>query len=123
VLAAEHLLDLAGLHFLIECIERLDELSVDRLAGLSPLDQNGQIVALLPERDDQIAVLLETAPPLQDFLRLCLIFPEVGGGGAPLEACQLFVGSSGLKDNSADRARACSGLRTASSGRRQSPCA
>ena len=50
VLAAEHLLDLAGLHFLVERLERLRELGVHRLAGLGPFDQHGEIVALLLER-------------------------------------------------------------------------
>ena len=50
VLAAEHLLDLAGLHFLIERLERLRELRVHRLAGLRPLDEHAEVVALLLER-------------------------------------------------------------------------
>ena len=36
VLAAEHLLDLAGLHFLVERVERLRELGVDRLRRRRP---------------------------------------------------------------------------------------
>ncbi len=50
VLAAEHLLDLAGLHFLVERVERLRELGVDRLARLGPFDEHGEVVALLLER-------------------------------------------------------------------------
>ena len=45
VLAAEHLLDLAGLHFLLERVERLAELGVDRLAGFGPFDEHGEVVA------------------------------------------------------------------------------
>ena len=86
VLAAEHLLDLAGLHFLLERIERLAELGVDRLAGLGPFDEHGEIVALLLERRHQIAVLLEPPAALQHLLRFGLIFPEIGRGGARLEA-------------------------------------
>ena len=37
VLAAEHLLDLAGLHFLIERVERLAEFGVDRLRRPRPI--------------------------------------------------------------------------------------
>ena len=40
VLAAEHLLDLAGLHFLIERLERLREFGVDWLARLGPFDEH-----------------------------------------------------------------------------------
>src|SRR5439155_18790006 len=49
VLAAEHLLDLAGLYFLIERLEGLCEFRVDRLARLRPLDEHAEIIALLLE--------------------------------------------------------------------------
>ena len=107
VLAAEHLLDLAGLHFLVERVERLRELGVDRLAGLGPLDEHGEIVALLLERRDELAILLEPAAALQHLLRFGLVLPEIGRGGARLEAGQFFVGAGGLKDSSADRQRVC----------------
>ena len=44
VLAAEHLLDLAGLHFLVERVDPGDELVVHRLAGLGPFEQDREIV-------------------------------------------------------------------------------
>ena len=78
VLAAEHLLDLAGLHFLLERVERLTELGVDRLARLGPFDEHGEIVALLLERRHQLVVLLQATAALQDLLRVRLIFPEIG---------------------------------------------
>jgi hypothetical protein len=77
VLAAEHLLDFAGLHFLIERFERLAEVLVDRFTGLGPLDQHGEIFALPLERQDQIAILLEPAAALQELLCFGLIFPEI----------------------------------------------
>jgi hypothetical protein len=86
VLAAEHLLDLAGLHFLIEPIEPLRELGIDGLAGLGPLDEHSQIVGLLGQRQDEVALLLEAAAALQDLLRFGLVFPEIGSGGARFEA-------------------------------------
>ena len=86
VLAAEHLPDLAGLHLLLERIEGLAEFGVDRFAGLRPLDEHGEIVALLLERCHQIVVLLEAPAALQDLLRFGLIFPEIRRGGARLEA-------------------------------------
>jgi hypothetical protein len=86
VLAAEHLLDLAGLHFLLERVERLAELRVDRLPGLRPLGEDGEILAALLQRFRQLALLLEAAPPLQDFLRVDLILPEIRRGGARRQA-------------------------------------
>ena len=86
VLAAEHLLDLAGLHFLIERLERLAELGVDRLARFGPLDEHGEVVALLLERHDQVAILLEPPAALLDLLGFGLVFPEIGRGGARVEA-------------------------------------
>jgi hypothetical protein len=107
VLAAEHLLDLAGLNLLIEEIERLREFGVHRLAGRRPLDENGQIVTLLPQGGAQLEILLEPPAALQDLLRLGLIFPEIGRGGARLQAVQFVRGTGGFKDSSADPQRAC----------------
>jgi len=107
VLAAEHLLDLAGLHFLIERFERLRELGVDGFAGLRPFDEHGEVVGSLPEREHQIAILFEAAAALQDSLRFGLVFPEIGRSGARLEAGQLVFGAGGFKDSSGDRQRAC----------------
>ncbi len=107
VLAAEHLLRLGRLHFAVEGVESLRELRVDRLARLGPLDEYGQILALAPERREQIAILLQPAAALQDLLGFGLVFPEIGRGDARLEAGQFFVGTCGLKDSSAGRQRAC----------------
>jgi len=107
VLAAEHLFDLAGLHFLIERVERLPELGIDRLTGFGPLDEHGEIIALLFQRFDELAILLQTATPLQHLLRVGLIFPEIRRGSARLEAGQFLIGFGSFKDSSADRQRAC----------------
>jgi hypothetical protein len=93
VLAAEHLLDLAGLDFLIELIEPLQEFAVHRLAGFSPFDQHSEIVGSLLERQTELAILLETAAAQQDTLRFGLVLPEIGSGCARLEARQLVFGS------------------------------
>jgi hypothetical protein len=121
VLAAEHLLDLSGLHLLIESVQRLKKLGVDRLAGFRPLHQDREVVDSLLEREDQIPILLEPAAALQNSLGFGLVFPEVGRGGARLEAGQLIVRACGFKDNSEDRRLVCSNLRNAVSGRRLSP--
>jgi hypothetical protein len=107
VLAAEHLLDLAGLHLLIERVERLGEFNIDRLAGIGPFEQHSEIVALLPERCDERAVLLQPPAALQDSLRFRLVFPELRGGRASFEAGQFFFGARRFKDSSADPRRVC----------------
>jgi hypothetical protein len=107
VLAAEHLLDLAGVDLDLEAVERLRELGVDGLARFRPFDEDGQIVVFLAERQREIAVLLQPATALQDLLRFGLVLPEIGSGGAGLEAGQFFVGAGGLKDSSADPQRVC----------------
>jgi len=106
VLAAEHLFDFAGLHFLIERVKSLDEIRVDVLAGLRPFDEYAEIVTLFPERADQLTILLKAAAPLQDLLRFALILPEIGRGGFRFELIQFLFGAGGLKDSSADRRRA-----------------
>jgi hypothetical protein len=107
VLPAEHFLDLSRLHFLIERIERLAKFCVHRLPGLGPFDQDGKVVALLLDRLDELTILLEPAAALEDFLCLGLVFPEIGGGSARLEAGQFLIGFGTLKDSSADRQLAC----------------
>jgi hypothetical protein len=92
---------------LIERFERLSEFRVNGLAGLRPLGEHREIVALLLERQHQIAVLLQAAPPLQHLLRFGLIFPEIGGRDARLEARQFIGGASGFKDSSGGRQRVC----------------
>ena len=69
---------IAGLHFLIERVERHAEVLVDRLPGFRPLDQHGEVLALALQRPHQIAIQLEPAAALQDLLRFGLIFPEIG---------------------------------------------
>ena len=103
VLAAEHLLDLAGLHFLVEQIERGCQLGVNRLAGFGPLDQHREIVALPSQRLHQIAILLESPAALQRLLRFGLVLPEIGRGRARFQTIQLFFRVVGFKDSSGDR--------------------
>jgi hypothetical protein len=123
VLAAEHLLDLAGLDLLVERLERVDELAVDRLAGFGPLHEHGEVVALLAQRDDELAILLEPSAALQDLLRFGLVLPEIWRGGARLEAGQFLFGPRGLKDSSGGRPRAGSDRRSVVSVLPLSPCA
>jgi hypothetical protein len=107
MLATQHFLDLRGLDFDVERLEPLSKFGVHGLALLRPFPQDRQILALPSERCDELAILFEPAAALQDFLRFGLVFPEIGRGGARLEAGQLFVGLGGFKDNSAGRRLAC----------------
>jgi hypothetical protein len=107
VFAAKHFLDLAGLDFLVEGVERLREFVIDRLARLRPFDENRQIVAALLERNHQVAILLEPPAALQGLLGIVLVFPEIGRRGARFEAGQFFFRARGFKDSSADRQRVC----------------
>jgi len=106
-LAAEHLLDLSGLHLLVECVQRLRELGIDRLAGRGPFREHGKIVAPLPERQHEIAILFQAATALQELLRFGLVFPEIGRGGARLQAVQFVSRAGGFKDSSVARQRVC----------------
>ena len=94
------------LHFLVERLDGLRELGIDLLAGGGPLDEDAEVVALLLERRHELAVLFEAAAALQDALGFGLVFPEIGRGGARLEAGQFFSGVGAFKDSSADPQRA-----------------
>ncbi len=107
VFPAEHFLHLRRLHFVIERVERLRELGIHRFARFRPFDQYREIVALLLQRQHQLAVLLQAAAALQYFLRFELVFPEVRRGGAGFEAGQFVSGVGGFKDNSANRSPVC----------------
>src|SRR5262249_23785147 len=122
VLATEHFLDFGSLHFLVERVERLSELGINLLASFGPFNEHGQIVALLSQRFDQIAILFKTPATLQDSLGLGLIFPEVWRSGARFQSGKFFLRAGSLKDSSAGRQLACSSLRSGASTRRDSTC-
>jgi hypothetical protein len=105
VLAAEHLLDLASLHFLIELFQPSGEFVVDRLSRGRPFSEHGKVVGALLQRGGEIAVLFETTTALQHALGFGLVFPEVRRGRAGLKAAQFFGGRRDVKDSSADRQR------------------
>jgi hypothetical protein len=78
VLAAEHLLDLGRLDFLLERFDRSLEIAGDVLALLRPFEQDSKIVEFADQRVAQIELLAQTAAPLERLLRLDLVLPEVG---------------------------------------------
>jgi hypothetical protein len=103
VLAAEHLLDLAGVDLGRERIEAPFDVALDLLALLEPLHEHGEVVGPAAQRLDEREVLLEPAAALEDLLGLGLILPEVGRRDFQLEALELVGGAGGLKDSSAGR--------------------
>ena len=115
VRAAEHLLDLGRLDFLIERLERPAEFGIDLFAGLGPFDEDREVIALLAKGFAQIAILLQPFPSLEDFLGFRLVVPEIGSGSSRLETRQLVLRAGGFKDSSGDRRRAARGLRIVAS--------
>jgi hypothetical protein len=105
VLAAEHLLRLAGVDLRGEIVERARELLGNGLSGLNPLDEDVQVLGAAQQRGAELAVLLEAAAPLQQLLRGGLILPEVRSADALLYAGQFFSGACGVKDSSAGQRR------------------
>src|SRR5262249_4768956 len=95
---------------------------INLLASFGPFNEHGQIVALLSQRFDQIAILFKTPATLQDSLGLGLIFPEVWRSGARFQSGKFFLRAGSLKDSSAGRQLACSSLRSGASTRRDSTC-
>jgi hypothetical protein len=78
VLAAEHLLRLAGIDFFRELVERAAEVVEHRLSRLGPLREHGQVLLALAQRFGQGAVLLEPPPALEQLLGGRLVLPEIG---------------------------------------------
>jgi hypothetical protein len=105
VLAAEHLLRLAGIHRGRQVVEAASQIVSDRLACFRPLDENGQIVGATAERFAEIAILFQAAPALQEFLRRGLILPEVRIRDAFFYRREFFGVARGVKDSSAGRMR------------------
>jgi hypothetical protein len=105
VLAAEHLLDLTALHLLVELVQTLRQIAVDRLAGIGPFEQDREVVAPRLELTGQLDVLLEATTALQYALRLGLILPEIRRCSPRFEPVQFVFGFGGFKDSYADRQR------------------
>jgi hypothetical protein len=103
VLAAEHLLDLAGFDLALELVEAGGELGFDGFALLQPVGEDREILDAAAQRPDQVHVLFEPAAALHHPLRLGLVLPEVGLADPGFDAGQFFRGACGVKDNSASQ--------------------
>jgi hypothetical protein len=77
VLAAEHLLRLAGVDRAGEIVETLGEIVGNWLSGFRPFDEHGKVVGPSPQRLAEVAVLLQPSSALKEFLRGPLILPEI----------------------------------------------
>jgi hypothetical protein len=82
VLAAEHLLGLAGVDGFGKILEAAGKIVGHRLASLSPLHQDCEILGATLERFAQIAIFFKTPATLKQLLRGRLVLPEVGRGYA-----------------------------------------
>ena len=105
VLAAEHLLDLAGLDLALQVVEPAREVAADVFAGVEPLAQHAQVVGAPPQRLQERDVFIEAPASLQHLLRLGLVVPEVGRAGLRLETREFLLGACSVKDTSAFAAR------------------
>ena len=111
VLAAEHLLGLAGLDLGGEVVEPAREVVGNRLARVGPLDQHGEVLDAPVQRGAEVAILFQAAAALEELLRPDLILPEVRVGDARFDVRQFVRGLCGVKDSSAGRWRGAPGHR------------
>ena len=91
VLAAEHLLDLAGLDEAGELLDAGGQLRGDIFALARPVDEHAKIVCFGCEGGDQLDLLLDSTAALKDFLRLDLVVPEIGRRCAGFYLCELVT--------------------------------
>src|SRR5207302_10948307 len=118
VLAAQHLLDLAGVDQTRELVDAGRQLAGDILALAGPFDEHTKILGALSERIDQLNFLFDPPAALKKLLCFGLIGPEVGRRGALFYAGEFFGWASGLNDSSGGRRRASPSLDICGSVRR-----
>jgi hypothetical protein len=117
VLAPEHLLGLAGVDFPRQIVEPFREIVRDRLARLSPFNQDGKVLGTAAQRFAETLVVLQAASPLQQLLRGRLILPEVRLGDAFFYLREFVCRAGCVKDGSADRMRGGPNLRIGGAAR------
>ena len=105
VLAAEHLLGFTGVDLRGEIVEGAAEIVGNRLPGLGPFGENGEIFEALAQRLAEVAILFEAAAALQQLLRRGLVLPEVRRRDALFDGLQLAGGMCCVKGSSAGRRR------------------
>jgi hypothetical protein len=85
VLAAEHLLGLDRIDLRFERVERLCQVRRHVLAAADPFEQHADVVDLLAQAVALLEIFGETALPLEGFLRVGLVVPEIRRGDAAFE--------------------------------------
>jgi hypothetical protein len=105
VLAAEHLLDFTAFDQAGELFDARGQLRADVLPLFRPVEQHTQIVCFRLEGRNQLDFFFDPAAALENLLRLDLVVPEVGRGGAGFYLCEFVSWAGGLKDSSAGRRR------------------
>jgi hypothetical protein len=105
VLAAEHLLRLAGIDGGREIVETLGQIFGNWLSGFRPFNKDGKVVGSSSQRLAEVAVFLQPASTLKQFLRRRLILPEIRIRDALFYCGELVCGAGRVKDSSAGRMR------------------
>src|SRR5712691_11870629 len=100
VLAAEHLLDLTGVHQTGEFLDAAGELRRHVLTLGGPLDEHTKVLGAFRKSGHELDFFFDPSAALEDFLRLGLVVPEIGSRRAGFYPGELFSRAGGFKDNS-----------------------
>jgi hypothetical protein len=112
VLAAEHRLDLGGIHLGFESVQRPRQIGGNALTLFRPLEQDAEVIELPLDRPAELDLVGENAPASEDLLRLALVLPEIRGREARFDGAQFAGRVRGVKESSASRGLASPGLRS-----------
>jgi hypothetical protein len=80
VFAPKHLLGFGGVDLFFKGIEGLAQIRGNVFATLGPFQEHTEVVNFLGQTVSKLDVIGEAALPLERFLRLFLVIPEIGGG-------------------------------------------
>jgi hypothetical protein len=103
VFAAEHLAGFRQLDVGLEFVEAFDEVPVNRLPRLGPLDEDADVVGAAPQGLAGGQLLFQAAAALQELLSLGGILPEIRMRDAALYLLELRTMARFVKDSSAGR--------------------
>jgi hypothetical protein len=103
VFAAEHFLDLAIFDEAGELLDARRQFAPNVFALSGPVDKHTQIVRFRLQGRNQLDFFFDAPAALENFLRLDLVVPEIGRGGAGFYLCELVTRASGFKDSSGGR--------------------
>jgi hypothetical protein len=118
VLTSQHLPDLGGVDLQLEIVEAEGEILAHLLALPGPVHEHGEILGAPAQGVDQLDLVFQTAPALEQTLRFRLILPDIGLERARLEPGKLLLRLGPLKDSSGDRRPVSAGPDSVESVRR-----